>query len=145
MLKIARKDNQIFHIFSIKREGRFLSWEGEGEGAQHTGLIRCMAWNRDGTMLATAGDDKVVKLWQRTEGLACRSLGQTPCGLLLGFFASSKRRPPTEISRMSRMRRKNSKKLTSVVFGSGPDGDTLIYADKVSSPRVCECCGCTLT
>ena len=29
----------------------------------HTGPVRCVAFSRDGTRLASAGDDHIVKFW----------------------------------------------------------------------------------
>jgi WD40 repeat protein len=46
--------------------GRLLRTLGQG----HTNLVGCVTYNADGTLLATAGDDRAVRLWHAATGKA---------------------------------------------------------------------------
>lgn len=53
-----------------------MRYQGEANN-QHSDLIRSAAWNSNGTVLATVGDDKVVKLWLIHEGRTYGYQGET--------------------------------------------------------------------
>jgi WD40 repeat protein len=74
-----------------RSEGRVVAWETKGwrEAFQlqgQAGSVNALAFNRDGSRLVTAGDDRLLKLWDTATGQKVLTLrGHTKAVTLVGF------------------------------------------------------------
>lgn len=110
----------------------------------HTGDVRCVAFSMDGKMLATASDDKTVRLWDPANGREILVLKEHTIGVSSVAFSRDNKRLATageevyvwDVPSGKILQTINARAVGSVAFS--PDGKRLATASDDKTVRVYE-------